>query len=136
MVTIDRCPHCEGIGTLWSTDAGKTVYAVCMSCGTRTKDCSTPQEAAELWNRRVARIVSIEKIFSGLSRQESRPAHKAYEGPMFECEGQYVDLNTLKCKLMCMGWDAKSKEEKKMVDNFGKLVDSLPTIKISGGESK
>lgn len=68
MITLERCPHCEGIGTLWSVDQCNTVYAVCLSCGCRTGDFKTAEEAAEVWNKRVVRMVSVERIIRGLHR--------------------------------------------------------------------
>lgn len=135
MTVIEKCPHCEGLGTIWSDNGCDTVYAVCLSCGCRTKEFKTTEEAAEAWNKRVVKLVSVSKIISGLRNEpEARMQHKPYAGPMFKSEGKYTDFTMLKCKLLTMNWDAKDKKEKSTIEKVIEMVEKLPTITISGGE--
>lgn len=73
MVLLNRCPHCGGIATLWSVDCCNTVYAVCTTCGTRTKDCHTTEDAADIWNKRFVQLVNVEQTitcFEGRRQQK------------------------------------------------------------------
>ncbi len=56
-IELKPCPFCGGIGTLWSIDECKTVYAVCMNCGIRTIDYKHSSEAITAWNTRTPDIV-------------------------------------------------------------------------------
>ena len=62
------CPFCGYHGTLNTTNIGKTFYAVCMQCGSRTIDFKTTEEAIEQWNARkpmeriLTRLEDIKKV--------------------------------------------------------------------------
>lgn len=129
MAMLQKCPHCGGLGTLWSSDYGKTVYAVCISCGTRTKDCSTSQEASEIWNERVAKVADLEKVLSVINTTEFR-----FERKRDNSSEIYTEVNHLKYKLFDMKWSSMSKEAKAVLDKCIDMVDKLPTIKISRGD--
>lgn len=138
MAVLNRCPHCDGLGTLWSENGLKTVYAVCMSCGARTKDCISAKEAVKIWNKRATKSVNITKLSVELnSATNIRPQHSAYEGLMFKNDAEiYTEINRLKYKLFDMKWNCNSREGKQLLDRCIEMVDGLPTIKISRGETK
>lgn len=137
MAMLQKCPHCGGLGTLWSSDGGKTVYAVCISCGTRTKDCLTPQEASDIWNERVIKTVNFQKVFDIVSETKTGFGRVMYEEPKSKYESEvYTEVNHLKYKLFDMKWSSMSKEAKSVLDKCIDMVDKLPTIKISRGETR
>lgn len=55
--SIERCPHCNGIGNVRAYDppftTGTYYYVVCEDCGAMTSPTAkTPAEAVVKWNRR------------------------------------------------------------------------------------
>ena len=138
MAALHRCPHCGGgVATLWSADCCNTVYAVCTACGTRTKDCSTPKDAADIWNERFVQLVNIEQILNCFNDRKQRKGWEVYGDPPFNSGSEvYTEINRLKYKLFDMKCSSTSREEKAVLDRCIEMVDSLPIIRISRGESE
>jgi Lar family restriction alleviation protein len=52
MTELKPCSFCGGVGALWSISECKTVYAICMKCGTQTIEYKSAEQAVAAWNRR------------------------------------------------------------------------------------
>lgn len=55
------CPVCKGAASIHLENDTKSFYAVCFSCGLRTRRFNTAFEAIEAWNTR-APILTPEQI--------------------------------------------------------------------------
>lgn len=54
-VKLLNCPFCDGAGKLYinkESRFGDKYAVICLSCGSRTADLITPEEAIGVWNTR------------------------------------------------------------------------------------
>lgn len=64
-IELKRCPFCGGkadfvLGHDYREKYGiKEEWVICNSCGNQTKLCYSPEEAANLWNRREGKICAL-----------------------------------------------------------------------------